>query len=111
MAKVTRIAIVDDDAELVEAIKDCLARDTSVRIIGTYSSGEEALDKLPSEKPDVVLMDINMQGMGGIECVRCLKRLLPPTHVVMLTVFEDTKSIFQALANGASGYLLKHHAA
>jgi DNA-binding NarL/FixJ family response regulator len=111
MAQLTRIAIVDDDAELVETIKVCLARDASVFIVGSYSSGEGALDKLSSEKPDVVLMDINMQGMGGIECVRRLKKLLPLTHVVMLTVFEDTKSIFQALANGASGYLLKHHAA
>lgn len=111
MNKKIRIAVVDDDSEFRETIADCLEADTSMRMVCTCCSGEEALSQLPGEQPDVVLMDINMQGMSGIECVHRLKKLLPATHIVMLTVFEDTRSIFQALANGASGYLLKHLAA
>jgi DNA-binding NarL/FixJ family response regulator len=72
-----------------------------------HGSAREALANIPKEKPDVVLMDINLGGMSGIECVRLLKPLVPETQVVMLTVFEDTDKIFSALAAGASGYLLK----
>ncbi|MGH7980563.1 MAG: response regulator, partial [Limisphaerales bacterium] len=68
---------------------------------------EEALKELPSVKPDVVLMDINLPGMNGVECVRHLRKLLPELHIIMLTVYEDTDNIFEALAAGASGYLLK----
>ena len=100
MSKKTRIAIVDDDAEFQATVAECLEDEPTFQLICTCSSGEEALERLPEEKqrPDIVLMDINMKGMSGIECVRKLKRLLPATHVVMLTVFEDTRSIFPALA-------------
>ena len=111
MSKEINIAIVDDDAEFRETAGACLEGDASMHLICECRSGEEALDRLPEVKPDVVLMDINMKGMSGIDCVRQLVQVLPDTHVVMLTVFQDTKSIFQALAAGASGYLLKHLAA
>ena len=111
MSKEINIAIVDDDAEFRETVGACLEGETSMRLICECRSGEEALELLPAVEPDVVLMDINMQGMSGIECVQQLVQLLPSTHIVMLTVFQDTKSIFQALAAGASGYLLKHLAA
>jgi len=68
---------------------------------------EAALEGLPRDKPDVVLMDINLPGMNGVECVRKLKQLIPETQVMMLTAYEDTENIFNSLAVGASGYMLK----
>jgi DNA-binding NarL/FixJ family response regulator len=75
--------------------------------VGAFPTAEDALKTLPQLKPDVVLMDINLPGMNGVECVRELKRILPDTQIVMLTVYEDTDNIFNALAAGATGYLLK----
>ena len=75
--------------------------------VSHYGSAEEALKDLPNVKPQVVLMDINLPGMNGVECVRKLKQLLPQTQVIMLTAYEDTENIFNSLAAGASGYLLK----
>ncbi|HMJ90887.1 MAG TPA: response regulator transcription factor, partial [Candidatus Acidoferrum sp.] len=77
------------------------------RCISTYANAEDALVDLPEKKPDVVLCDINLPGMNGVECVRKLKQVAPKIQVVMLTVYEDTENIFAALAAGASGYLLK----
>jgi DNA-binding NarL/FixJ family response regulator len=75
--------------------------------VSQYASAEEALKDLPHAKPDVVLMDINLPGMNGVECVRQLKQIAPQTQVMMLTVYEDTENIFNALAAGANGYMLK----
>jgi DNA-binding NarL/FixJ family response regulator len=75
--------------------------------VSNHGTAEEALADLPQVKPEVVLMDINLPGMNGVECVRKLKTLLPQTQVMMLTVYEDTENIFNALAAGANGYLLK----
>ena len=77
------------------------------RCISNYPNAEVALEALPKDRPDVVLMDINLPGMNGVECVRRLKQAAPKTLVVMLTAYEDTENIFNALAAGASGYLLK----
>ena len=98
---------MDDEVDLRENIAGYVDSSKGFRCLGVHSSAEEALENLPKEKPDVVLMDINMGGMNGIECVRLLKPKLPDTQIVMLTVFEDTEKIFAALAAGASGYLLK----
>lgn len=106
MSKTITVSIVDDDTDLNEKIAAYLSK-TRYRCISGYTSAEDALAHLPKDRPDVVLMDINMEGMSGIECVPQLKRLLPGTPIVMLTVFEDTSKIFKALAAGASGYLLK----
>ncbi len=103
----TTISIVDDDSDLNEKIGAYLAKTSDYRCISSYTSAEEALANLPKDQPDVVLMDINLGGMSGIECVRQLKSLLPDTPVVMLTVFDDSDKIFRAIAAGASGYLLK----
>ena len=73
----------------------------------TYASAREALAGIPKDSPDVVLMDINMAGVDGIECTRQLKTAVPTAHILMLTVYEDTDRIFKALAAGANGYLLK----
>ena len=102
-----RVSIVDDEADLREHIAGFVDTAPGFRCISSYASAEEALARLPDEKPDVVLMDINLGGMSGIECVRQLKPLLPAAQIVMLTVFEDTGKIFSALAAGACGYLLK----
>jgi DNA-binding NarL/FixJ family response regulator len=100
------VSIVEDDA----ALRETLARyvDTrGFRCVSTHGSAEEALRELPRIKPGVVLMDINLPHKSGIECVGELKALLPATKCIMLTAFEDGDLIFQALAAGALGYLLK----
>jgi DNA-binding NarL/FixJ family response regulator len=107
MNKPIRVSIVDDEADLRENIAGYVDAAKGFRCVSVHSSAEEALERLPKEKPDVVLMDINLGGMSGIECVLQLKPLMRETQVVMLTVFEDTEKIFSALAAGASGYLLK----
>ena len=107
MTKTIKVSIVDDEVDLRENIAAYVDSSKGFRCLGVHSSAEDALVNLPKEKPDVVLMDINLGGMSGIECVRRLKPLMPATQVVMLTVFEDTEKIFSALAAGASGYLLK----
>ena len=107
MKKVTTVSIVDDEADLREHIAGYLSAAGAVRCKSAYATAEEALEHLPQDKPDVILMDINLGGMDGIECVRRLKALMPDAQVLMLTVFEDTEKIFRALAAGASGYLLK----
>ena len=101
------ISIVEDDAPAREVLADWIRHAAGFRYLSQYGSGESALAKLPLEKPGVVLMDINLPGMSGIDCVRQLKPQLPDTQFVMLTVYEDTDHIFDALAVGASGYLLK----
>ena len=101
------ISIVEDDAPAREVLSDWIRHAHGFRYVSQYGSAESALLKLPAEKPGVVLMDINLPGISGIECVRQLKPQLPETQFVMLTVYEDTDHIFDALAVGASGYLLK----
>jgi DNA-binding NarL/FixJ family response regulator len=107
MNKPIRVSIVDDEADLRENIAGYVDAAKGFQCISVHSSAEEAIAQLPKEKPDVVLMDINLGGMSGIECVRQLKPLMRDTQMVMLTVFEDTEKIFSALSAGASGYLLK----
>src|SRR4051812_4024889 len=110
MNKPIRVSIVDDEVDLRENIAGYVNADKTFRCISMHGSAEEALAQLPKEKPDVILMDINLGGMSGIECVRLLKPQMRETQVVMLTVFEDTDKIFSALAAGARGYLLKRMA-
>lgn len=102
-----QVSIVDDEKELRESIMTFVNGAPGFRCVSTYNSGEAALEHLPTDKPDVVLMDIHMTGMSGIECVRRLKAILPELQIVMLTVYEDTEQIFKALSAGASGYMLK----
>jgi DNA-binding NarL/FixJ family response regulator len=84
-----------------------LGRAEGFQCLGQHATAEAALEALPKERPDVVLMDINLPGLNGVECVRQLKQLLPETQVMMLTAYEDTENIFNSLAAGASGYMLK----
>jgi DNA-binding NarL/FixJ family response regulator len=101
------VSIVDDEKGLRDSIATFINGTAGFRCVATYPSAETALKELPSNKPDVVLMDINLGGMNGIQCVQKLKSILPDLQIIMLTVYEDTDQIFQALAAGATGYLLK----
>ena len=101
------ISIVEDNDKLRGTLAKVIGRTEGFRFVSDYASAEDALAQLPAAKPDVVLMDINLPGINGVECVRKLKPLLPKTQVMMLTVYEDTENIFNALAAGASGYMLK----
>jgi DNA-binding NarL/FixJ family response regulator len=101
------VAIVEDNADLRGTLARVINRATGHQCVGQYGDAESALEGLPKDKPQVVLMDINLPGMNGVECVRRLKQLLPATLVVMLTAYEDTDNIYGSLEAGAAGYLLK----
>ena len=101
------ISIVEDNDKLRGTLAKVIGRADGFRFATDYANAEEAFADLPKVRPDVVLMDINLPGMNGVECVRKLKTLLPQTQVMMLTVYEDTENIFKALAAGANGYMLK----
>jgi DNA-binding NarL/FixJ family response regulator len=101
------VAIVEDNDQLRGTLARVLNRTDDFRCVSQYANAEDALKGLPKDKPQVVLMDINLPGMNGVECVRQLKQLATETQIVMLTVYEDTENIFNALAAGATGYMLK----
>jgi DNA-binding NarL/FixJ family response regulator len=101
------VSIVEDNEQLRGTLARVLSRADGFECLGQHATAEDALKALPQEKPNVVLMDINLPGMNGVECVRQLKQLLPATQVMMLTAYEDTENIFNSLAAGATGYMLK----
>ena len=101
------VSIVEDDAPLSGILNEWIRGVDGFKCVGVHESAEVALVALPQHPPSVVLMDINMPGMSGIECVRRLKPQMLNTQFVMLTVYEDPDHIFKALTAGASGYLLK----
>jgi DNA-binding NarL/FixJ family response regulator len=101
------VSIVEDDAQARQILADWISRAKGFRCVSHYGSAEEAVEHLVEDRPDVVLMDINLLAMNGVECVRQLKPKLPKTQFIMLTVYEDSDHIFDALSAGASGYLLK----
>ncbi len=102
-----KVAIVDDDEGVRTKLSGAVARFEGCVCVGQFASAEAAVAGLATTGPDVVLMDINLPGMTGIECVRRIKAAHPAIEFIMLTVYEDTESVFNALAAGASGYLLK----
>ncbi|HEY1663055.1 MAG TPA: response regulator transcription factor [Verrucomicrobiae bacterium] len=104
------VSIVEDNDKLRGTLSRVLNRSEGFQCVSQYPNAEDALKDLPVIKPNVVLMDINLPGMNGVECVRQLKQILPETQVMMLTVYEDTENIFNALAAGANGYMLKRTA-
>ena len=101
------VSIVEDNDKLRGTLARVLNRADGFSCASQHPSAEDALKELPNVKPDVVLMDINLPGINGVECVRQLKKIMPQVLIMMLTVYEDTENIFDALAAGASGYLLK----
>jgi DNA-binding NarL/FixJ family response regulator len=102
-----RVGVVEDDPGLQSSLKQLLARAPALREVGMFASGEDALLGMGRCQPDVVIMDINLPGMSGVECVRQLKPLLPHCQFLMLTVYEDSELLFNSLLAGATGYLLK----
>ena len=101
------VSIVEDNDQLRGTLVRVIGRAEGFVCVGQHATAEAALENLPKEKPNVVLMDINLPGMSGVECVRKLKQLLPETQVMMLTAYEDTENIFNSLTAGATGYMLK----
>lgn len=101
------VSIVEDDKRLRESLAVLVNGTPSLECVSTHRNAEDAVRQIPAKAPDVVLMDINLPGMSGIECARKVKAMLPGTQILMLTVCEDSEQIFDALTVGASGYLLK----
>lgn len=102
-----RVAIIEDDARLRASLKEMLSEDKDCECVGVFSDAESALARLPKLDPEVVIVDVNLPGMNGIKCVRQLSVILPQTQFLMVTVYQDTERIFEALSAGANGYLTK----
>lgn len=101
------VVIVEDDSEIREHLIHVLRKTADIDCIYAVSTGEEALQRIPMRAPDVVLMDIKLPGISGIDCVAELKKALPLLDILMLTIYEDAENIFRALKAGANGYLIK----
>jgi len=104
------VAIVEDNAAVCASLERMINASDRCRCVSTSRNGEQALQAIPQHQPDVVIMDINLPGLTGIECTARLKRQLPRCQVLVLTVYNDSRQIFSALEAGASGYLLKRSA-
>ena len=102
-----KVAIVEDDARIRKVVTEVLATARDCQCVGAFADGASAVAKLPSLAPDVILMDINLPDLSGVECVARIAPQLPTAEILMLTVFQDPGTIFQALAAGAHGYLVK----
>src|SRR2546427_9977949 len=102
-----KVSVVEDNQSIRESLAIILNGSPGFRCLQACSSAEEALRKIPLEPPDVVLMDINLPKMSGIECVQGLKRRLPRTQIIMLSIEEDSRRVFESLSAGATGYLVK----
>lgn len=105
-----KVAIVEDDEGIRTSLAALVRRAPTLHLAGDYANAEAALKEIPRHLPNVVLMDINLPGMNGVECVRHLKASLPAVQFLMLTVYEDSDSLFNSFKAGASGYLLKRTA-
>ena len=101
------VSIVEDDDGIREDMAVLINGASELQCVSTHPSAEQALEQIPLKQPDVVLMDINLPNMSGIDCVRKLKETMPSVQILMLTMYEDSEQIFNSLAAGASGYLLK----
>jgi DNA-binding NarL/FixJ family response regulator len=102
------VSIVEDQRDTRESLVALVNGTDGLRCLSAYPTGEAALAGIPKEKPDIALLDINLPGMSGIECVAKLKAQMPGLHVLMLTTYEESDLIFNSLRAGASGYLLKN---
>lgn len=107
MALEVSVSIVEDDEGLRCELESLVNEADGFHCLHVYPDAETALAQLPDDPPDLVLMDINLPGMSGIDCVRQIKATRPDLPVVMLTVYEDSDALFQSLMAGANGYLLK----
>jgi len=101
------VALVEDDAWVRENLAREINKAEGFTCVGSYPTAEAALEAIPNQPPDVVMLDINLPGMDGIECLRQLRARCPTLNFLMLTVYEESEKIFQSLRAGANGYLLK----
>lgn len=101
------LIIVEDLEEVRDGLKNFIGLSHDFKVLDTFKTAEEALIGIPQLKPDIVIMDINLPGMSGIECIRQIKNKVPSTQFMMFTVYENYEKVFEALKAGASGYLLK----
>lgn len=101
------VAVVEDDARIRRTVQEVLAAAKDCRCVGAFALGMAAAEQLPALEPDVILMDINLPDITGVECVSLISPKLPKSEIIMLTVYQDPDTIFQALAAGAHGYLVK----
>ena len=102
-----RIAIVEDDPDIRRLLEETISSEKGFVCDAVFENAEDALKKIPLRKPDIVLMDINLPGMNGIECVKHLMEVCPDIQVMMCTVYEEDEKIFNALLAGATGYIVK----
>jgi DNA-binding NarL/FixJ family response regulator len=102
------LAIVEDLDEVRDGLKNFISLSQDFKVLDTFKTAEDAVNDLPGLKPDIVIMDINLPGMNGIECIRQIKDKTPHTQFMMFTVYENDEKVFEALKAGASGYRLKN---
>jgi DNA-binding NarL/FixJ family response regulator len=107
MNKTIKVAVVEDDEYLRSNLAGLIEKTDDMKLVGAYQDGPSALKGIPQVKPDVVVMDIQLPGVDGVECVRELKSALPKVDFLMLTAYADTSRLFESLKAGAGGYLLK----
>jgi DNA-binding NarL/FixJ family response regulator len=105
--EIIRIAVLDDDLEFRELLMRTLSSSSEIKFAGSYSSCDEALNKLEEDAPDILLLDIEMPWKNGIDSLKEIKQNFPSLDVLMLTVYSDSNKIFESLRNGAVGYMLK----
>ncbi len=102
------VAIIEDDSMIRESYTYLINNEAGFEVVGAYKSYEEAAKHLLNIKPEVLLLDVELPGINGIEALPKIKKLIPHLHVIILTVYENNESVFHALTNGASGYLTKN---
>jgi DNA-binding NarL/FixJ family response regulator len=102
------LSIVEDLDEVREGLKQFISLSPEFKVLDTFKAAEEAVYSIPRLKPDIVIMDISLPGMNGIDCIREIKNIVPQTQFMMFTVYENDEKVFEALKAGASGYLLKN---
>jgi DNA-binding NarL/FixJ family response regulator len=102
-----KVSIVEDLAEVREGLVELIQSDPELLMVSSFQNAESAVDKLPGLQTDVVIMDINLPGMSGIDCIKTIKEKCPSTQFMMFTVYENDEKVVQALRAGATGYLLK----
>ncbi|MEO7307131.1 MAG: response regulator transcription factor [Ferruginibacter sp.] len=105
-----KVSIVEDLAEIREGLAELISSDRELSMIESFEDAESAVQKLPLLQADIVIMDINLPGMSGIECIKSIKDKCPATQFMMFTVYENDEKVLQALQAGATGYLLKRTA-
>jgi DNA-binding NarL/FixJ family response regulator len=102
-----KVCLVEDSKEVREGMVSLLTLDERFEVLAAYTDAETATDQLPSWNADIIIMDINLPGMSGIDCIRKVKKACPNSQFIMFTIYENDEKVFEALEAGANGYLLK----